>query len=81
VGLALEVHPAGLLELLSQGVEVFDGEGDVAVALAEGIGLLAAVVEVSSSRGSGSPGTAKKALVASSPMGTLRASSRPSLLV
>ena len=34
VWLALEVHAAGLLELLGQGVEVFDGEGDVAVALA-----------------------------------------------
>src|SRR4028118_255046 len=44
VGLALELHPAGGLQLLGQGVEVLDGEGDVAVAGAEPVRLLLARV-------------------------------------
>ena len=34
VGLALEVYSTGLLELLRQGIEILDGEGDVTVAFA-----------------------------------------------
>src|SRR4028118_2312993 len=45
VGLAPDPHPAGGLELLGKGVEVLDGEGDVAVAGAELVGLLLVVVK------------------------------------
>src|ERR687894_927545 len=43
--LALEVHTACFFEPVRQGVEVFDGEGDVAVACPELVGLLLTVVE------------------------------------
>src|SRR5215216_481410 len=45
VWLALEIHATGFLEPVSQGIEVFDGEGDVAVACAELVGLVLVVVE------------------------------------
>src|ERR687898_1005991 len=45
VRLALEVHTAGFFESICQGVEVFDGEGDVTVAGPELIGFLLVVVE------------------------------------
>src|SRR5215218_3200977 len=42
---ALEVHAAGFFEPVRQGVEVFDGEGDVTVAGPEFVGFLLIVVE------------------------------------
>src|SRR5215210_2456505 len=45
VRFALEVHAAGFFEPVSQGVEVFDGEGDVAVACPEFVGLILVVIE------------------------------------
>src|ERR687894_1343306 len=43
--LSLEVHTACFFEPVRQGVEVFDGEGDVTVAGPELVGLLLVVVE------------------------------------
>src|SRR5215212_6030845 len=45
VRLAFEVHTAGFFQPVCQGVKVFDGEGDVAVACPELVGLLLVVVE------------------------------------
>src|ERR687898_1704906 len=45
VRLALEVHAASFFEPVRQGVKVFDGEGDVAVACPELVGLFLVVVE------------------------------------
>src|ERR687898_258096 len=45
VRLALEVHAACFFEPVSQGVEVFDGEGDVTVSCPELVGFLLVVIE------------------------------------
>src|SRR5215211_5766610 len=45
VRLALEIHAAGFFEPVRKGVEVFDGEGDMAVAGPELVGFLLIVVE------------------------------------
>src|SRR5215213_7495022 len=45
VRLALEIHTPGFFEPVRQGVEVFDGEGDVAVAGPELVGFVLVVVE------------------------------------
>src|SRR5215217_4849575 len=45
VRLALEIHTPGFFEPIRKGVEVFDGEGDVAVAGPELVGFVLVVVE------------------------------------
>src|SRR5215216_3725359 len=45
VRLALEVHAPSFFEFFGQRVEVFHGEGDVAVAFTQSVGFLATVVQ------------------------------------
>jgi hypothetical protein len=45
VGLALEIHTAGLFKLSGYRVDVFHGEGDVTVAFAQRVGFFAPVVQ------------------------------------
>ena len=64
-------------EALEGAVEVLDAEGDVVVAGAVVVGGDAVVVGELEA-GGGSPGIAMKTLIASSPIGIRRTSSKPS---